>query len=290
MNLLCGKPIADEILSRLKSDISKSAKKPGLAVILVGNDEASKIYVALKEKAAAEIGINFFRHDLPENTSENEIIKLIEELNSDRKINGIIVQLPLPPGFNTEKIISSIDPQKDADGFSAQGGSLPASGHGALGGQFENYFKLQPVFPHAILCLIESGGENLKNKKAIVIANSDEFGKVMVSALEQKSILAEYILSNDIQPNLGNIGVADIVVSAVGSPGLIKGEMLKEGAIVIDGGISKIDSKVVGDVDFASTEAKSGYISPVPGGVGPLTIACLLENTYLAFKAQIKEK
>lgn len=280
MNLLCGKPIADEILGRLKSDVSKSAKKPGLAVILVGDNEASKIYVALKEKAAAEIGMNFFLHRVSENVSEKEVTSLIEKLNRDDSVHGIIVQLPLPAGFDTEKIISSIDPQKDADGFSAQGGS-------ALGGQFENSFKLQPVFPHAILCLIESSGEELGNKKAIVIANSDEFGKVMVSALEQKSISAEYIISGEIQRNLGKIVVTDIVVSAVGSPGLIKGKMLKEGAIIIDGGISKIDSKVVGDVDFASTEAKSGYISPVPGGVGPLTIACLLENTYLAFKRSI---
>jgi len=280
MKLLCGKPIADEILGRLKSDVSKSAKKPGLAVVLVGSDEASKIYVALKEKAAAEIGMNFFLHRVAENVSEKEITDLIEKLNRNDSVHGIIVQLPLPTGFDTEKIISSIDPEKDADGFHMQNIEAFMGGSG----------KIFPVFPHAILYLIENSEEDLKNKKATVIANSDEFGKVMVSALEQKSISAEYIISGEIQRNLGKIGVADIVVSAVGSPGLIKSEMLKEGAIIIDGGISKIDSKVVGDVDFDSTEAKSGYISPVPGGVGPLTIACLLENTYLAFKAQIKGK
>ena len=277
MNLLCGKPIADKILNRLKSDVSKSAKKPGLAVILVGSDEASKIYVALKERSAAEIGMNFFLHRVAENVSEKEVIELIEKLNGDDSVHGIIVQLPLPAGFDTEKIISSIDPQKDADGFHVQ------NIEDFMGGES----RIFPVFPHAILYLIESSKEELKNKKAIVIANSDEFGKVMVSVLEQKSISAEYIISGEIQRNLGKIGEADIVVSAVGSPGLLKGEMLKEGAIIIDGGISKIDSKVVGDVDFTSAEAKSGYISPVPGGVGPLTIACLLENTYLAFKRSI---
>lgn len=277
MKLLYGKPIADEILSRLQSDIFKSAKKPGLAVILAGNNEASKIYVALKEKAAAEIGMNFFLHRVAENVLEKEVTELIEKLNRDDSVHGIIVQLPLPAAFDTEKIISSIDPEKDADGFHMQNIADFMSGNG----------KIFPVFPQAILCLAESSGEELKNKKAIVIANSDEFGKVMVSALEQKSISAEYIISGEIQRNLGKIEAADIVVSAVGSPGLIKGEMLKEGAIIIDGGISKINSKVVGDVDFTSAEAKSGYISPVPGGVGPLTIACLLENTYLAFKRSI---
>ncbi|HOX10879.1 MAG TPA: bifunctional 5,10-methylenetetrahydrofolate dehydrogenase/5,10-methenyltetrahydrofolate cyclohydrolase [Candidatus Moranbacteria bacterium] len=277
MKLLYGKPIADEILSRLQSDIFKSAKKPGLAVILVGNNEASKIYVALKEKAAAEIGMNFFLHRVAENVSEKEVTDLIEKLNRNDSVHGIIVQLPLPAGFDTEKIISSIDPEKDADGFHVQNIADFMGGNG----------KIFPVFPQAILYLIESSGEEFKNKKAIVIANSDEFGKVMVSALEQKSISAEYIISSEIQRNLGKIGVADIVVSAVGSPGLIKSEMLKEGAIIIDGGITKIDSKIVGDVDFSSTEAKSGYISPVPGGVGPLTIACLLENTYLAFRRSI---
>jgi len=277
MKLLYGKPIADEILSRLQSDIFKSAKKPGLAVILAGNNEASKIYVALKEKAAAEIGMNFFLHRVAENVLEKEVTELIEKLNRDDSVHGIIVQLPLPAAFDTEKIISSIDPEKDADGFHMQNIADFMSGNG----------KIFPVFPQAILCLAESSGEELKNKKAIVIANSDEFGKVMVSALEQKSISAEYIISGEIQRNLGKIEAADIVVSAVGSPGLIKGEMLKEGAIIIDGGISKINSKVVGDVDFASTKEKNGYLSPVPGGVGPLTIACLLENTYLAFRRLI---
>ena len=277
MKLIYGKPIADEILSRLQSDIFKSAKKPGLAVILAGNNEASKIYVALKEKAAAEIGMNFFLHRVAENVLEKEVTELIEKLNRDDSVHGIIVQLPLPAAFDTEKIISSIDPEKDADGFHMQNIADFMSGNG----------KIFPVFPQAILCLAESSGEELKNKKAIVIANSDEFGKVMVSALEQKSISAEYIISGEIQRNLGKIEAADIVVSAVGSPGLIKGEMLKEGAIIIDGGISKINSKVVGDVDFASTKEKNGYLSPVPGGVGPLTIACLLENTYLAFRRLI---
>jgi methylenetetrahydrofolate dehydrogenase (NADP+) / methenyltetrahydrofolate cyclohydrolase len=265
MKLLYGKPIADKILDRLKKDIAAGLEKPGLAVVLVGDDAASKIYVALKEKTAHEIGMNFFRHDLSQDVSESEILGLIQKLNADEKVHGIIVQLPLPKKFNTEEIISTISSEKDADGFSAKS-------------------RLAPVFAHAIMLLLESSGEKLENKKAIVIANSDEFGKVMKNALNQKGVLAEHVLAKNLS-DFGQIEAADIVVSAVGSPGLLKGEMLKDGAIVVDGGIEKVDGKVVGDVDLASTEVKNGFLTPVPGGVGPVTIACLLENVFLAFKA-----
>ena len=170
-----------------------------------------------------------------------------------------------------QKIISKINPKKDADGFSAKS-------------------ELTPVFSHAILLLIESSGETLENKKAAIIANSDEFGKVMAETLLKKNISAEYFISRHMLSNLNKVKDADIVVSAVGSCGFLKGEMLKDEVIVIDGGIEKVNGKVMGDVDFASVEGKNGFLSPVPGGVGPVTIACLLKNTYLAFKAQQKEK
>jgi len=282
MKLLLGKPIADDILNRLKNDISLRDEKPGLAVVLIGNDQASHLYVSLKEKTASEIGMNFFRFDLSENVSENEILDLIQKLNADEKVHGIIVQLPLPSGFDSEKIISKINPKKDADGFCAAGAS-------ALGGSSSEN-DLQPVFSRAIMLLAESSGETLESKKAVVVANSDEFGKIMMIAFKRKNVSADYFLAKNISDNLGKIKKADIVVSAVGSPALINGQMLKEGVIVIDGGIEKVDGKVVGDVDFASTKEKNGFISPVPGGVGPLTIACLLENVFIAFKAQTKEK
>jgi len=269
MKLLYGKPVAEKILRRLKGAISASAKKPGLAVILVGCDEASKIYVSLKEKAAKEIGMNFFRFDLGEKTSQQEIIERIKELNGDILVSGIIVQLPLPAGFDTQEIISSIDPKKDADGFSG---------------------KLTPVFPHAILRLLESSEENLNSKKAVIVANSEIFGSTMVKILSERNIVAQYFLADDISGNLEKIKEADIVISAVGKLGLLKGEMFKQEAIVIDGGIEKIGEKVVGDVDFSVLENFSGFVSPVPGGVGPVTIACLLENVYLAFEAQQKQK
>lgn len=270
MILLYGKPIADKILDRLKSDISMSKKKPGLAVILVGKDEASHLYVSLKEKKAGEIGMNFQRFDLAENVSENDIIDLIQKLNDDENTHGIIVQLPLPNNFNTEKIILRISSEKDVDGFSEKS-------------------ELVPVFPHAILLLMESSEETLERKKAIIIANSDEFGQTMAKVLLRNNIQAEYLIAKNMSENMNKIKEAEIIISAVGSRGFLKGEMLKDNVIVIDGGIEKFNGKVVGDVDPTSLKVKNGFLSPVPGGVGPLTIACLLENTYLAFKAQQKE-
>ena len=278
MKLLYGKSVAEEILSRLKNDILMQSQKPELAVILVGNDEASQLYVNLKERKAKEIGMNFVRYDFSEDVSENDILVQIEKLNADVNVNGIIVQLPLPKKFDTQKIISSIDLKKDVDGFSAQSGS-------AFGG----HPGTAPVFPRAIMKLIESSEQSIPGKKAIVIVNSELFGQVMIEILNQKGAITQYVLAENISSKIKEIKGADIVVSAVGSPGLLKGQMLKDGSIIIDGGIEKVGEKVFGDVNFASTEALSGYITPVPGGVGPLTIACLLENTFLAFEAQQKE-
>ncbi len=279
MNLLFGKPVADKILSHLKDEIALTAKKPGLAVILVGNDKASQIYVSLKEKRAHEIGMNFFRYDLAEHTSQAEIIERIEKFNNDNIVNGIIVQLPLPKRFDTEKIMKSIAPEKDADGFHLENTEKFLRGESGI----------MPVFPRAIIRILESTGENLIAKKAVVIANSQEFGGIMVAALHKKGLEAEYLIATEILSNLRNIEAADVVVSAVGSPGLLRGQMFKSGSIIIDGGIEKVGEHVFGDVDFGSTEALSGWITPVPGGVGPVTIACLLENVFLAFEAQQKE-
>lgn len=280
MQLLLGKPVADKILTQLKEDIERETSKPGLAVLLVGEDKASHIYVSLKEKRAKEIGMNFFRFDMSATTSQNEILSKIQELNADEKVHGIIVQLPLPEGFDTDQIISAIDPQKDADGFHKENIAK------FLGGDE----GVWPVFPRAIVKLMESAEEQLDGKKAVVVANSTEFAGTMVAALAKSGLEAGYVLSSELPSELGQIKDADVVVSAVGSSGLLRGEMLKSGSIIIDGGIEKVGEKVLGDVDFGSTEGLSGLISPVPGGVGPLTIACLLENTYQAFKAQQKGK
>jgi len=280
MKLLYGAPIAEKILTALTADILNEIEKPGLAVVLVGKNKASEIYVGLKEKKAKEIGMNFFLFNFAENAAEAEILQCLESLNNDKKVSGIIVQLPLPTCFDTEKIISALDPKKDVDGFHRDNAEKFLKGES----------EIFPVFPHAIIKLIESSNENLIGKQAVVIGNSQEFGKLMQVALRRKGLLTEFLAANEIQSQLGKIRVADVVVSAVGSPGLVRGQMLKDGAIIIDGGIEKVGDQVFGDVDFGSTKDLAGFITPVPGGVGPVTIACLLENTYLAFKALKREK
>ena len=294
MQLIEGKKIADKILDNLKDEIQASGKKPKLAVLLVGNDSASEIYVNLKKNSAERVGIDFELIRFNEENSEEEIIAKIQELNQNEKVSGMIVQLPLPEKFVTQKIINAIDPKKDVDGFSAQGGS-------ASGGHPDNILK--PVFPMAIMELIKSTSVDLENKKAMVLANSDIFGKTMKNILEENKIMADYVLRKDLKippsppftkgDNLSPFSKgrteegfldADIIISAVGKAGIIKAEMVKAGAIVIDGGITKIDGKVFGDVDFENVKNKTSFITPVPGGVGPMTIACLLRNVFLASK------
>ncbi len=266
MKLLEGKKISEKILANLKKKISIKKTKPELAVILVGEDRASETYVFLKEKAAKKIGMVFHKFKFKKDASEKEIIEKIKELNVDKKINGIIVQLPLPKKFHTQKIINLISLQKDVDGFSSQ----------------NNFKSLQPVFPKAIIKTLESSKANLKNKKTVIIANSKIFGETMQEALKIKKIESGYILSKDLKQKINKIQKADIVISAVGKINFIKGNMVKEGVIIVDGGISKKKGKNFGDVDFNDVSQKASFISPVPGGVGPVTIACLLENVYLA--------
>lgn len=288
MRLLRGRKIADKILADLKKAIQKQKSKPALAVLLVGENKASRIYASLKQKAAQRNGIGFYLYEFSKNSSEKEIIGKIKELNGDKKISGIIVQLPLPKKFSaqggsasggkTQKIINAISPEKDADGFSAQGG--PAGGRHPQ----KNSTSLQPVFPKAILKLIESSGQKIAGKRAIVVANSKKFGETMVAALKQKKIRANYILAKEIKNNLAKLKKADMIITAVGKPDLITGDMVKKNVVIIDGGIIKKGKKVLGDVDFESVKNKVSYITPVPGGVGPVTIACLLENVYLLSK------
>ncbi len=266
MKLLEGKKISEKILASLKKKISIKKTKPELAVILVGEDKASETYVFLKEKAAKKIDMSFHKFKFKENVPEKEIIEKIKELNANKKISGIIVQLPLPKKFHTQKIINTIFLQKDVDGFSSQNNSK----------------GLQPVFPKAIIKTLESSKANLKNKKTVIIANSKIFGETMQEALKRKKIESEYILSKELKQKIDKVQKADIIISAVGKINLIKSDMIKKGVIIVDGGISKKNGKTFGDVDFRNVSQKASFISPVPGGVGPVTIACLLENVYLA--------
>ena len=275
MKLIKGKFIAGKILAGLKKNIATKKIQPQLAVILVGENKASKLYIRLKIQAAQKVGIKVLLYKFKTKTEEKEIIKLIKALNKNKKINGIIVQLPLPPQYRTQKIIKAINLQKDADGFSVRSG-------------FNNNknFSPQPVFPYAIMKLLESAGIDLKNKKGMVICNSDIFGKTMTQIMRQRGIITSYLLSQNLKEGIDKIKLSDVLVTAVGKPGIIKGEMIKKGAIIIDGGITKQGKKVLGDVDFHSAAKKASYLSPVPGGVGPVTIACLLENVYQLWQKQ----
>jgi methylenetetrahydrofolate dehydrogenase (NADP+)/methenyltetrahydrofolate cyclohydrolase len=274
MKLLKGKKIADAILKKVKEEIKKNSLQPGLAVILVGDNRASHLYVSLKKKAAQKIGIKFQLFRFSSKIKEVAIIQKIQALNADKKINGMIVQLPLPKNLNTQKIINTIDPRKDVDGFSAK-----------------NIAKLQPVFPQAIMEILSASFLKVplrKEAKAMVIANSKKFGEVMVNTLRKKKISGEYILSNKLKERIEKVQKADILISAVGKPGLIIDKMIKRGVVIVDGGITKKGKKVLGDVDFDSVRNKAAFLTPVPGGVGPVTIACLLKNTFLAAKNNFK--
>lgn len=280
MKLLDGKSIANGILDGICSKVRKDGNHPHLAVILVGDDPASHLYVSLKEKAARSVGIDVSVYKFAAQESHDSVLQCVKMMSEDEEVDGILVQLPLPQGFDTDAIIKAITPEKDVDGFHPENVKAFIKGR----------VKIWPVFPRAILLLMQNSNMELSSKNALIIANSDEFGKMMSAMLGREKMAAEYVLAENLPSNLGKTKAADVVVSAVGSPGLLKGEMFKDGAIVIDGGIEKVDGVTVGDVDFASTEEKEGFITPVPGGVGPVTIACLLENVYLAFKAQQKEK
>lgn len=284
MKLLEGKKISDKILANIKKKIKSEDSRIGLAVVLVVGNKSSEIYVRLKKKAAEKIGIKFYLYKFTRAAGEKQIIAKIKKLNADKKINGIIVQLPLPKKLNTQKIINAIDPRKDADGFHPDN----------LETYLEGKCEICPVFSSAIARIIQTVPKTefskilklgfRKELKAVIIANSKEFGSITEILLGREKINAKYILYKQWKKYLPQIKKADILISAVGKPKLIKAEMIKKGAIVIDGGITKKGKKVLGDVDFKSVKNKSAYLTPVPGGVGPVTIACLLENVYLLSK------
>jgi len=270
MELLNGRAIAKKILNELKENIAKSRVIPGLVVIMVGNNKASDLYVKLKAKAAARVGIQFRLHKFSTQTKEAEIIKLIDKLNKKTDISGIIVQLPLPRRFDTQKIINSISPQKDADGFH------PTNIKSFLSGRKDVF----PVFPLAIITILKSIKFNFEGKKSAVICNSRVFGQTVGMALRREGIISKYILKKDFSRRKDDIKNADIIITAVGEPALISRPTVKNGAIVIDGGITRKKGGTQGDADPSSISNKAAYLSPVPNGVGPVTIACLLKNVH----------
>lgn len=276
MVILDGKTVAEKILKRLEHEVPMSGVRPGFGAILVGSDPASHIYVSLKRKAAERIGVDFHLLELPETTEESVVLQAINDFNISADIHGILVQLPLPQSLQsmTDKIIGAIDPLKDADGFHSENVRRFLAG---------DETTIYPVFPHAIIELMRSVEQPLVGKRGAIVCNSDRFGEVMKEALWREGVVADIVLCEKLEESLDIVRNADIVVTACGVPNLISASILKQGAIVIDGGIVKLpDGRVVGDVDIESIVDFEGWLSPVPGGVGPVTVACLLENVVTA--------
>ena len=278
--IIDGKKEAEIIRNEIKKEISdlkkKSGKTPRLTVILIGDFVPSLIYVKNKEKSAREVGINSEIIRYPKNVSEKDILEKIEELNKNDEISGILVQLPLPSQISKEKIINAINPSKDVDGFN------PIN----VGNLSSGYDSIVPCTPLGCLLLIKKIESNLAGKHAVIIGRSNLNGKPMAQLLlkENCTVTIVHSKTNDLQNECLK---ADILVAAVGVPNLIKKDWVKKNAIVIDVGINKVGEKIVGDVNFDELKDNVKAITPVPGGVGPMTIACLLKNTLTCFKARL---
>ena len=279
--IIDGKKQAEIIRNEIKKEISdlkkKSGKTPSLTVILIGDFAPSLIYVKNKEKSAREVGINSEIIRYPKNVEEKDILEKIEELNKNDEISGILVQLPLPSQISKEKIINAINPSKDVDGFN------PIN----VGNLSSGYDSIVPCTPLGCLLLIKKIEPNLAGKHAVIIGRSNLNGKPMAQLLlkENCTVTIVHSKTNDLQNECLK---ADILVAAVGVPNLIKKDWVKKNAIVIDVGINKVGEKIVGDVNFDALKDNVKALTPVPGGVGPMTIACLLKNTIECFKRSHK--
>ena len=270
--IIDGKKIADKILNDLKSKIKNMSEKPGLALVLVGDNPASEIYVNFKEKTCKEVGFYCERYNLDKNIGELDLLKLVNELNQKANIHGILVQLPLPKQIDENLITNSILPHRDVDGFTSVN----------LGHLFSGNTITAPATARACLYLIETA-VNIEGKNAVVVGRSNIVGKPVALMLLDKN--ATVTICHSKTKNLAeHTKKADILVAAAGKPKLITREMVKEGAVVIDIGISRVGSKIVGDVDFENVKEVAGFITPVPGGVGPMTIAMLMDNTLKAME------
>ena len=277
MILIDGKKIAAELREELKKEVSnlkvKHNKVPGLTVILIGDLTPSQIYVRNKEKSANEVGLKSEVIKYPDSVEENIILDKIQKLNKDETVSGILVQLPLPKHIDKQKVIETIDPSKDVDGFHPMN----------VGNLSTGYESSVPCTPLGCYLLIKKIEPNLNGKKAVIVGRSNLNGKPMTQLLlkENCTVTITHSKTKDLKAECLE---ADIIVAAVGIPELVKGDWVKKGSIVIDVGINKIDKGIVGDVDFKEVSKNAKAITPVPGGVGPMTIACLLKNTIDCFK------
>ena len=280
MKILDGKAVSLKVKESVKvraDELKKFGVEPTLAVVLVGEDKASQTYVRAKEKACNEYGIKSVAHRLSENTTQNELLALINVLNLDDSIHGILVQLPLPKHIDTNVVLAAIDPRKDVDGFHAVNVGKLVSG---LDG-------FVPCTPLGVMEILKEYGIDVAGLNAVVIGRSNIVGKPMANLLLNAS--ATVTVTHSKTKNLKEICKnADLIVAAIGKPFFLKADMVKDGAVVVDVGINRLDDGgLVGDVDFEEVAPKCSYITPVPGGVGPMTIAMLLNNTILAAQAKI---
>ncbi|WP_295419828.1 bifunctional methylenetetrahydrofolate dehydrogenase/methenyltetrahydrofolate cyclohydrolase FolD [Sulfurovum sp.] len=280
MQLIDGKSLAQKVQTSVAAEVEKLKQEenivPGLAVILIGDDPASHAYVKMKAKACEQVGFYSITHSMPDTISQDEIIATIEMINANPRIDGILVQLPLPKHVDTNKILEVIDPKKDVDGFHAYNVGRLVTG-------LDSFVACTPL---GVMKMFEEYNIDLQGKDVCVVGASNIVGKPMASLLlnANATVTITHIFTKDLKAHTSR---ADIVVVGVGVPGLIKEDMVKEGAIVIDIGINRIeDGSLVGDVDFENVAPKCSYITPVPGGVGPMTIAMLLSNTLKAAKAR----
>ncbi|MGA7827705.1 MAG: bifunctional methylenetetrahydrofolate dehydrogenase/methenyltetrahydrofolate cyclohydrolase FolD [Geobacteraceae bacterium] len=275
--IIDGKATAQKIRREITREVKKLEEediRPGLAVVLVGDNPASRVYVRMKEKACCDVGIFSDEYTLPAETEEKELLSLINRLNNNDRIHGILVQLPLPEHINEAKVIEAISPDKDVDGFHPYN-----VGRLVLGKP-----TFQPCTPYGIMVLLKEYGIDLTGKEVVVVGRSNIVGKpVAFMCLQQHATVT--ICHTRTVDLPAKIGMADILIAAVGRPEVIPGKWIKEGAVVIDVGVNRIaEKKLVGDVEFQTAAQRASYITPVPGGVGPMTITMLLQNTLLSAK------
>jgi methylenetetrahydrofolate dehydrogenase (NADP+)/methenyltetrahydrofolate cyclohydrolase len=275
--LIDGKAVAAQVREGVREQVAELANPPGLATILVGDDPASAVYVRMKREDSAEVGIESFHHEPGGDVSQEELAALIESLNADERVHGILLQLPLPDHLDQDPLIGMIDPTKDVDGLTPISAGLLVQGHAEA---------IAPCTPSGVMELLRHAEVGVEGARAVVIGRSILVGKPLAALLLAANATVTHCHSRT--RDLASIcREADILVAAAGQPGLITGEMVKPGATVIDVGTNRVDGKLVGDVEFDSASERAGAITPVPGGVGPMTRAMLLVNTLAAARARV---
>lgn len=274
--IIDGKAVSQKVKDEIRAEIERDGLDIGLAVVIVGNNQASRVYVNNKKKACEVCGIKSYEYALPEETSEEQLLELVDSLNNDKNINGILVQLPLPKQINEEKIIEHISPLKDVDAFNAVN----------VGKIMIGNYAFLPCTPAGVMELIHSTGTKISGKECVVIGRSNIVGKPMAMLLLHEN--ATVTICHSRTKNLAEVcRRADILVSAVGKADFVTADMVKDGAVVIDVGMNRnAENKLCGDVKYDEVEPKASFITPVPGGVGPMTIAMLMKNTLMAKKLQ----